>query len=57
MPMNNLIEYSDNSSGTLGSLRQFKRDKVSTNNADLTLNNSQSFKYKTAFAGKKNSKS
>ena len=53
MAMYNLIEYSDNYSDTSGSLWQFKRDEVPANNADLTINNSQSFKYKTAIAGRK----
>ena len=53
MPMYNLIEYSDNYSDTSGRLWQFKRDEVPANNADLTINNSQSFKYKAAFVGKK----
>ena len=44
--MYNLIEYSDNYSDTSGSLWQFKRDEVPANNADLSINNSQSFKYK-----------
>ena len=48
MPMYNLIEYSDNYSDTSGSLWQFKRDEVPANNVDLTINNSQSFKYKAA---------
>ena len=52
MPMYNLIEYSDNYSDTSGSLWQFKRDEVPANNADLTINNSQSFKYKTVLLGK-----
>ena len=52
MPMYNLIEYSDNYSDTLGSLWQFKRDEVPPNNADLTIDNSQPFKYKSAFLGK-----
>ena len=52
MPMYNLIEYSDNYSDTSGSLWQFKRDEVPANNADLTINNSQSFKYKAALLGK-----
>ena len=51
MPMYNLIEYSDNYSDTSGSLRQFKRDEVPANNVDLTIDNSQSFKYKTALVG------
>ena len=49
----NLIEYSNNYSDTSGRLWQFKRDEVPANNADLTINNSQSFKYKAAFVGKK----
>ena len=40
MPMYNLIEYSDNYSDTSGSLWQFKRDEVSANNTELTINNS-----------------
>ena len=52
MPMYNLIEYSDNYSETSGSLWQFKRDKVLDGNAELTINNSQSFKYKAAVVGK-----
>ena len=52
MPMYNLIEYRNNYSNTSGSLWQFKRDEVPTNNADLTIDNSQSFKYKAALLGK-----
>ena len=52
MPMYNLIEYSDNYSDMSGSLWQFKRDEVTDKNADLTIHNSQSFKYKAAFLGK-----
>ena len=52
MPMYNLIEYSDNYSDTSWSLWQFKRDEVPGNNADLTVNNSQSFKYRAALIGK-----
>ena len=52
LPMYNLIDYSDNYSDTSGSLWQFKRDEVPANNADLTINNSQSFKYKAALLGK-----
>ena len=48
----NLIEYSDNYSDTLGSLWQFKRDGVPANNDDLSINNSDSFKYKAALVGK-----
>ena len=46
MPMYNLIEYSDNYADTSGSLWQFKRDKVPANNDNLTIDNSESFKYK-----------
>ena len=52
MPMYNLIEYSDNYSDTSGSSWQFKRDEVPANNAELTIDNSQSFKYKAALLGK-----
>ena len=52
MPMYNLIEYSDNYSDTSGSLWQFKRDEVPDNNADLIVNDSQSFKYKAVLLGK-----
>ena len=52
MTMYNLIEYSDNYSDTSGSLWQFKRDEVPANNADLTIDNSQSFKHKAALLGK-----
>ena len=52
MPMYNLIKYSDNYSDISGSLRQFKRDEVPAINADSTINNSQSFKYKAALVGK-----
>ena len=47
-----MIEYSDNYSDTSRSLWQFKRDEVPANNADLTIDNSQSFKYKAALVGK-----
>ena len=52
VPMYNLMEYSDNYSDRSGSLWQFKRDEVPTNNVDLTIDNSQSFKYKIALVGK-----
>ena len=51
MPMYNLIEYSDNYSDTSGHLWQFKRDKVAAN-ADLSIDNSKSFKYKAVLVGK-----
>ena len=51
--MYNLIEYSDNYSNTSGSLWQFKRDEVpANNNTDLSIDNSQSFKYKAVRLGK-----
>ena len=52
MSMYNLIEYSDNYSDTSGSLWQFKRDAVPANSTDLTIDNSDSFKYKAAFVEK-----
>ena len=52
MPMYNLVEYNDNYSDTSGSLWQFKRDEAPANNADLTIDNSKSFKYKAALTGK-----
>ena len=52
MSIYNLIEYSDNYSDTSASLWQFKREEVPANNADLTINNSQSFKYEAALLGK-----
>ena len=53
MPMYNLIEFSDTYSDTSGSLWQFKRNEVPANNADLTINDSQLFKYQAALVGKK----
>ena len=48
MPMYNLIEYSDNYSG---SLWQFKRDEI-IDNADVTTdNNDPSFEYKASIIG------
>ena len=52
VPMYNLIEYSDKYSDASGSLWQFKRDEVPANNTDLTIDNSEYFKYKAALAGK-----
>ena len=52
MPMYNLIEYSNNYSDTSGSLWKFKRDEVPANDADLSINNSQSFRDKTALLEK-----
>ena len=57
MPMYNLIKYSDNYWDTSGGLWQFKRDEAPANNADLTINNSLSFKYQAALAWKKTRKS
>ena len=51
--MYNLIGYSDNYTDTSGSLWQLKRDEVSANNSNLTVNNSQSFKCKAALIGKR----
>ena len=43
--MYNLIEHSDNYSDTSGSLWQFERDEVPTNDDDnLSIDNSQSIK-------------
>ena len=51
MPMNNLIEYSDNYSDTSGCLWHFKRDEI-TNNAELTNDdNAPSFKHKASLIG------
>ena len=52
MPMYNLIEYSDNYWGTSGSLCQVKRDEITANNADLSIDNSRPFKYKAALVGR-----
>ena len=52
MRMYNLIEYSNNHSDTSGSLWHFKRDEVPNNDADLTIDNSQSFIYKAALLAK-----
>ena len=52
MPIYNLIEYSDKYSSTSGSFWQFKRDEVPANNADLSVVNSQSFKYKATLVSK-----
>ena len=50
MPMYNLIECSDNYSDTSGNLWQFKRDEIEEN-ADLTVDNLSSFKYKSNIIG------
>ena len=53
MSMYKLIEYSDNCSDKSQSLWQFNRDYIpADNNADLSIYNSKSFKYKPALAGK-----
>ena len=41
-----------NYSNLSGNLRKFKRDEVPVDNADLTIDNSQSFKYKAALVRK-----
>ena len=48
MPMYNLIEYSDNYQDSSATLYQYKRDEPPKYDpvADLTANNSDSFKYK-----------
>ena len=45
-----MIEYSDNYSNASGRLWRFKRDEVPAGNADLTTDNSESFKYKAALS-------
>ena len=52
MPRYKLIKLSDNFWDTSGSLWQFKKGDTPNNNADLTIDNSQSFKYKAAIVGK-----
>ena len=52
--MYNLIEYSDNYADTRGSLWQFKRDEANMNNgnpADVTADDSTSFKYNSSLLG------
>ena len=51
MPMYKLNEYS-NYPDTSGSVWQFKRDEVPANNADSTIDSSQSFNYKAYLVGK-----
>ena len=50
MPIYNLIEYSDNYQDSSSTLYQYKRDEPPEANAvaDLTVNNSSSFKYKVS---------
>ena len=52
IPMYNLIEYSDNYSDISVKIWQFKRDEVTDKNADLSIDNFQSFKYKAALLAK-----
>ena len=56
MPMYNLIEYSDNYQDSSATLYQYKRDEPPETNAiaDLTTNNSRSFKYKISLLGDRN---
>ena len=53
MPMYNLTEYSDNYQDSSATLYQYKRDEPPENNAvaDLTADNSSSFKYKFSLLG------
>ena len=53
MPMYNLIEYSDNYQDSSATLYQYKRDEPPEANAiaDLTADNSSSFKYKISLLG------
>ena len=53
MPMNNLIEYSDNYQDSSATLYQYKRYEPPEDNAidDLTTGNSSSFKYKVSLLG------
>ena len=53
MPMYNLIEYSDNYQDSSATLYQYKRDEPPEANAidDLTVDNSNSFKYKVSSLG------
>ena len=53
MPIYNLVEYSDNYQDSLATLYQYKRDEPPEANAvaDLTADNSSSFKYKIKLLG------
>ena len=53
MAMYNLIEYSDNYQDSSATLYQYKRDEPPEANAiaDLTADNSSSFKYKISLLG------
>ena len=56
MPMYNLIEYSDNYQDSSATLYQYKRDEPPEHDAvaNLTANNSSSFKYKISLLGGRN---
>ena len=56
MPMYNLIEYSDNYQDSSATLYQYKQDEPPEADpiADLTANNSSSFKYKINLLGDRN---
>ena len=56
MPMYNLIEYSDGYQDSSAMLYQYKRDEPPEDNAiaNLTVNNSSSFKYKVNLLGNRN---
>ena len=53
MPMYNLVEYSDNYQDSSATLYQYKRDEPPEDDAvaDLTADNSSSFKYKVSLLG------
>ena len=53
MPMYNLIDYSDNYQDSSATLYQYKQDEPPEADAvaDLTVNNSSSFKYKVSLLG------
>ena len=53
MPMHNLIEYSDNYQDSSATLYHYKRDEPPEDDAvaDLTADNSDSFKYKIKLSG------
>ena len=52
MAMYNLIEYNDNYSDTSGSLRQFKRNEVPDNNANLSVDDLILNHVEAVFVGK-----
>ena len=51
MLMYNLLEYSDNYSDSSGSLYQFQRDEPSSDNDNISVDTSSSFKYKSNLLG------